>query len=147
LFDKVVGMTVPFPVDAATAFDYLADPRNRPEWQSSLRAVEMIDAGPARQGMRWVDVTRPGLRPRMEIVGFRRADSWAERGTWHRVTALLELIFEPTEDGCVVHAIFGIGLPFVPHVVDRLVERMAAPAVRDDLRRAARLLSERASGH
>ena len=29
------------PVPAAVAFRYLCDPRNRPEWQSSLRSVEV----------------------------------------------------------------------------------------------------------
>jgi len=34
-------------------FALLSDPRQRPRWQGSLSAVEMIDAGEPRLGMRW----------------------------------------------------------------------------------------------
>src|SRR3712207_7914381 len=42
---------------------YLAAPRNRPRWQSSLRRVEDVvgDGGP---GTTWTDVTAVGARPR-----------------------------------------------------------------------------------
>ena len=44
-------MTCPvagFDVPAEVAFDYLVDPRHRPEWQSSLRRVEDVDRRAAR---------------------------------------------------------------------------------------------------
>ena len=37
--------------------------RNRPEWQSTLRRVEQVDGEP-RVGQTWVDVTKPGIKPR-----------------------------------------------------------------------------------
>ena len=49
--------SVAYDVPADVAFAYLADPRNRPEWQSSLRAVELLDEGEPRVGMRWRDLT------------------------------------------------------------------------------------------
>ena len=52
------------------AFDYLVDPRHRPEWQSSLRRVSAID-GDVRVGQTWVDETKPGLKPLM------RTTDWA----------------------------------------------------------------------
>ena len=75
----MAGGAVQFPVPAEVAYDYLVDPTHRPEWQSSLRAVELDPprghgrsdghAGlVAREGLRWTDVTRPGLRPRMELT-------------------------------------------------------------------------------
>ena len=36
---------VRFGVPVEVAFDYLVDPHHRPEWQSSLRRVEDVDAG------------------------------------------------------------------------------------------------------
>ena len=51
--------TVRFEVPVEVAFDYLVDPHRRAEWQSSLRRVEEVDAGPPRVGQRWVDVTVP----------------------------------------------------------------------------------------
>ena len=36
--------SVDFAVSREVAFDYLGDPRNRPEWQSSLLSVTLPDA-------------------------------------------------------------------------------------------------------
>ena len=68
------------------AFDYLADPRHRPEWQSSLARVEDVDGEP-RVGQTWVDVTTPGLRPAMETTELDRPHRWTERGTWRGFSA------------------------------------------------------------
>ena len=88
-------VVVPFPVSREVAFDYLADPRHRPEWQSSLARVEDVDGEP-RVGQTWVDVTRPGLRPRMETTELDRPRRWAERGTWRGIAATLVLDFAQT---------------------------------------------------
>ena len=56
---------VDFDVPVEVAFAYLADPRNRPEWQSSLKSVEMLDDGEPRVGMRWRDVTSARIVPEM----------------------------------------------------------------------------------
>ena len=60
--------TVLFSQPPDVVFPYLADPRRRPEWQSSLKAIEMRDLGEPRAGMRWRDLTVPGFRPEMEIT-------------------------------------------------------------------------------
>ena len=131
-------MRVRFAVPAEVAFDYLAEPRNRTEWQSSLKAVEVLDEGPPRVGQRWYDVTRPGLRPLMELAEVRRAESWTERGTWRGFGAERTLDFEPDRDGCLVTARFRIT---GPSVLSSLATGAARSAVRSDLRRAARLLA------
>ena len=46
---------------ADLALRYLSDPVNRPEWQSSLRRVEVLDVGPPHRGQRWSDHTAVGL--------------------------------------------------------------------------------------
>ena len=140
------GSSVDFAVPAELAFDYLVDPRNRPEWQSSLRRVELLD-DEIRIGQRWVDVTRPGPRPVMETKVLDRPRGWVEVGVWRGVEARLVLIFEPRDDGCSVAARVrvkgrGIWRPLGP-----LLSVAAVIAVPRDLRRAARLLSERAQGH
>jgi hypothetical protein len=120
-------VVVAFPVPREVAFDYLADPRNRPEWQSSLARVEDVDGEP-RVGQTWVDVTRPRLRPRMETTELDRPRRWTERGTWRGITATLTLDFDETPTGCDVTATFQIARP---------LRRLALWAVRGDLRRAA----------
>ena len=131
---------VAFAVPAEAAFDYLADPRNRPAWQSSLTRVDDVDGEP-RVGQRWTDVTRPGLRPVMETTELDRPRRWSEQGTWRAFSARLTLTFRPTgADSCEVDfefAVAGAG-PRAP--VGAVLTRLAVPAVAADLRRAARIL-------
>jgi hypothetical protein len=133
-------------VPVEVAFDYLVDPRNRPEWQSSLRRVEQVDGAP-RAGQTWVDVTAVGVRPRMQTTVLERPRRWTETGRWRGFTATLTLDFEPTPAGCRIRAAFavtGVGpaRPLAP-----VLARAARLAVPHDLRRAARILSARATGH
>jgi hypothetical protein len=135
----MLGGTVTFPVSREVAFDYLVDPRNRPEWQSSLARVEDVVAEPA-EGQTWTDVTRLGVRPRMRTTAFKRPLEWSETGTWRRVSADLSLHLDATVRGCLVryrfrvHALGPLGA---------LATLGAVPAVGADLRRAARILSSR----
>jgi hypothetical protein len=133
-----LGGAVAFAVPAEVAFDYLADPVNRPEWQSSLRRVEDV-AGEPGAGQTWTDVTRPGLRPSMRTSAFERPRLWSESGTWRFVRADLSLHFDPVaDDACEVRFAFRI------HALGPLglaASAFSLPAVRSDLRRAARILS------
>ncbi|MFL6060928.1 MAG: SRPBCC family protein [Marmoricola sp.] len=133
---------VDFAVPAEVAFDFLIDPRNRPLWQSSLRRVERIHPEEPVVGQTWTDVTGPGFRPAMVTTAIDRPSSWTERGTWRAVSAELTLIFEPTGTGCRVSAETLVRGP----LVGRVLTALAPYAVRGDLARAARILSERASG-
>lgn len=133
-------VAVAFAVPREVAFDYLADPRNRPAWQSSLARVEDVD-GEVRVGQTWVDVTAPGARPRMETTELDRPRRWSERGTWRGFAAVLTLELAETATGCDVTAtmrVTGRGLAALPA---RVLGAMAPRAVRSDLRRAARILA------
>ncbi|WP_296605301.1 SRPBCC family protein [Nocardioides sp.] len=132
-------VAVAFPVSREVAFDYLADPHNRPAWQSSLARVEDVD-GEVRVGQTWVDVTSPGLRPLMETTELDRPRRWSERGTWRGFDAVLTLDFAETATGCDVAAtmrVTGRGIAALPA---RVLSLVAPRAVRSDLRRAARVL-------
>jgi Polyketide cyclase / dehydrase and lipid transport len=134
-----VSGTVAFTVSREVAFDYLVDPRHRAEWQSSLRRVSSI-SGDVGVGQTWVDETRPGLKPQMRTTVFERPALWSETGTWRFVRADLTLTFADAPDGCAVdyrfriHALGPLGLA---------ASYVSGPAVRADLRRAARILSSR----
>ena len=130
---RMVGGTVPFAVPREVAFDYLTDPQNRPQWQSSLARVERVEGLP-RVGQRWVDVTKVGLRPAMRTTVFERPTMWAEQGRWRSVEAELVLTFHATVTGCVVRYRFRI------HLLGFLglaASVLALPAVAADLRAAA----------
>jgi polyketide cyclase/dehydrase/lipid transport protein len=132
------GGRVEFSCDRETAFDYLVDPRRRPEWQSSLRRVSEVDGEP-RVGQTWVDETKAGIRPRMMTTELDRPTRWSESGTWRFVRADLTLRFDAVgEAACEVHYRFRI------HALGPLglaATAVSAPAVTADLRRAARLLA------
>lgn len=133
-----VRLILDVPVD--TLFGYLADPRNRPEWQSSLRAVDAV-RGSGELGTTWVDVTAVGARPRLEVTSYLPNRQWGEHGRWHGLQASLVLHFRPVRDdrtaltaeiefwGRGVFGLLGAGMT-----------ALTPAAVRSDLRRAARLI-------
>lgn len=133
-------VAVAFAVSREVAFDYLSDPRRRPEWQSSLARVEQVD-GEVRAGQTWVDVTRPGPRPRMETTELDRPRRWSERGTWRGFVAVLTLDFAEARAGCEVTATMRVSGRGAAALPARVLGLLAPRAVRADLRRAARLLT------
>lgn len=127
------------------AFDYLGDPRNRPEWQSSLLSVTLADRDDEPHlGMTWRETTMVGVRPRLEITRFERPSVWAEVGRWHGVEATLVLAFEERTAGCRVVAEGEITGRNVYAAPAALAGRLAGLAVGADLRKAARILDRRA---
>jgi hypothetical protein len=138
----MASVTVRFDVPAEVAFDYLVDPVNRPEWQASLKGVRLLDDGPPHVGQRWHDITRvPGVAPLMIIESMARPHVWVETGSWRGFTATLALSFDPKGDGCEVSASFGIHGAGVRRPLGPVLTGGGAPAVRNDLQRAARILA------
>ena len=97
--------------------------------------------------MRWVDVTGPGIRADLVITELDRPVLWAEQGRWRSwITALLVLRFSPAPNGCQVRAWAQLeGTGPVSRLAARAATRLAPRALSSDLRRAARILSERAA--
>ena len=131
-------------VPREVAFDYLGDPRVRPQWQSSLRSVALPDRD-ARPGvgMSWRETTMVGVRPQMEIIEFDRPRVWAERGTWRGVEATLVLSFEERSEGCRVVADGEIVGRSVYAAAAAVAGRLAGLAISGDLRKAKRILERR----
>jgi uncharacterized protein YndB with AHSA1/START domain len=142
-----LSTTVEYDVPVDVAYAYLADPRHRPEWQSSLRRVELLDEGEPRVGMRWRDHTAAGVVPEMVITELRPGVRWAETGTWRALEAELVLDFAPRPGphaaGCVVVASFGVRGRGPLRPVGWVATGAGLFAVRSDLRRSARLLASR----
>ncbi len=142
---KMVGGEVDFDVPVDVAYSYLADPRNRPEWQSSLKRVEMIDDGEPRVGMRWRDHTAARIVPEMQITVLEPNDMWAEVGTWRAISAMLLLDFEPTPTGSAVAVAFRVRGRGLLAPVGWLATAVGVFPVLSDIKRAARILAARAS--
>lgn len=147
----MASFTVTVAASPRRVFDYLSEPRHRPEWQASLRGVELLGGGPTGVGTRWVDRTSVGARPHLTIVEMRppgpgEPGSWAEVGLWHGLRAELSLRFAPAGSGTRVTGTVAFGGP-VWWLPARLVLRAVAPrAVVGDLRRAARILERHEAG-
>ncbi|SDS98324.1 Polyketide cyclase / dehydrase and lipid transport [Nocardioides scoriae] len=135
--------TLLYDVPAEVAFDYLSDPTHRPEWQSSLRRVEVLDPGPAHDGQRWLDHTAVGLVAAMRTTAYAPATEWSETGTWRGIAADLTLRFEPHGSGCRVHAEFSVHGRGAWSAIGVAATTVGLPAVRADLATAGRILSER----
>ena len=125
------------------AFEYLADPRHRPEWQSSLRRVELLDEGAPRVGMRWRDITAVRMAPELTITELEPNVLWAETGRWRAIEADLTLRFAPHRGGCSVDVEFEVRGRRLPAAVGWAASRAGLFAVRSDLRRAGRILRTR----
>lgn len=138
-------ISVPYAVPVDVAYAYLADPRNRPEWQSSLRGVEMIDEGEPRVGQRWRDLTSARIVPDMVITEMQPDVLWAETGRWHGIEADLTLRFVSHEGGCRVDAVFDVLGRGPLRPVAWAATAAGALAVRADLRNAARILARTSS--
>ncbi len=130
-------VTLDLPQPPADLFRYLADPHNRPAWQSSLRAVDEVDPGEPHAGMQWRDVTKVGIRPHLQLTELIPYRTLSEIGTWHGVDGLLTLRFLKVGDGTRLTAegrVIGRG----PFAVAAAVARRWAPAtIKADLERAS----------
>jgi uncharacterized protein YndB with AHSA1/START domain len=130
-------------------FDYLADPRHRPEWQASLATVELLDPlarlEPPYVGLRWIDHVKVGPPFELQISRLEPDRLWSEVGSAGPFTAYGTLLFEDeTREGVAgtrVHCIArvqgrGVARPFGPAAT-----ALAVALVRVDLGRAARVLT------
>ncbi len=138
--------SVLFSAPPDVVFTFLADPRKRPEWQSSLKGVEMHDQGEPRVGMRWRDLTGAGFRPEMEITALTPYRLWAETGSWRGVTANLTLRFTAVGAGTRVTADVEIISEGLWRAVSAVVRRLAPAALAHDLEKANAALAQRRSG-
>ena len=129
-----------------TVFAYLADPRNRPEWQASLRDVELLDEGEPFVGMRWVDHVKAGPAFELQIVGMEPDRVWAEVGRAGPFTAFGTLLFDDDtrngQRGTCVRCVARVRGHRLAKPLGVPATAVAALLVRNDLARAARILEE-----
>ena len=134
------SVTVDLPQTPGELFRFLAEPRNRPAWQSSLKAVADVDPGEPHAGMHWLDVTKVGFKPQMQLTEVTPFRTLSEVGTWRGVDGLLTLRFLKVGSGTRVTAegrVIGRG-PFA--VAAAAAGRWAPGTIRADLERAGQLL-------
>ncbi len=139
-------VTLDLPHDPGTLFRFFAEPRNRPLWQSSLRAVTDVDHGEPHPGMRWRDVTKAGIRPRMQLTELVPYRVITETGAWRGVDGVLTLRFVKTGQGCRLAAEGRLTGRGVFKVAAAVGGRFAPEEIRKDLLRASEVLGQRRTG-
>lgn len=139
-------VTVVYPHPVEDVFALLSEPRRRPEWQSSLRRVQMLTDGETGVGSRWYDVTAAvGVRPLMEITEYEPPRVWAEAGVWGGVVARVRIEFDGRQDTTGVHETLvtvttEVEAPTWRRPVAWGLALLGPAAMRADLRRAGHLL-------
>jgi len=139
-------VTIDLPHPPPVLFRFLAEPRNRPRWQSSLRTVADIDRGEPHPGQHWRDVTKVGIRPQMQLTELVPYRLISETGHWHGVDGLLSLKFLKIQQGTRVTAegrLIGRGAFALAAAVSG---RWAPETIRKDLLRASEVLSQEDGG-
>jgi hypothetical protein len=125
-------------------YDYLIDPRNRPEWQASLRRVEVLDGGAPHVGQRWVDHVHGAPPFHLRITAMQPGELWAEVGSSGPFTAYGTLLFEDAVRdgvrGTVVRCIARVTARGPARVLSPFATVIAGVLVRNDLARVARIL-------
>lgn len=122
-------------------FAFLADPENRPRWQSSLRAVEMITDGEPRVGTRWREQPIGLGWVALEIVRFERDRAWSERAELAFGTFTLALRFTPEGAATRVHVDAELALRGAARLLGPGARLVLPRAFASDLRRAGRILA------
>lgn len=122
-------------------FPYLAHPRNRPQWQSSILELRLVDEGPARVGMRWWERARGFGRFEMEITECEPERRWAEQGRSPGASIDLALDFEPGSqpDTTRLTVALELRLGSVLSLTGPMAPLVLRPVMSADLRRAAEL--------
>ncbi len=126
------------------AYDYLVDPANRAEWQSSLKARRRRRR-PERRRRPDLDRRHQGRRPPADGAHRRRpprtAGPSAAPGAASPPT--LTLTFTPVGSFCDVDSMVDVQARGLARPFGLVVDRLAPAAIRGDLKRAAAILSSR----
>ena len=129
-------------------FAYLTDPVNRPDWQRSLRRVEVLDPGEPHVGQRWVDHVYGAPPFHLRTTRLEPGRLWAEEGTSGPFTARGTLLFADAErDGVPGTEVTMVARVSASGVARPLAvgARLVVPLLfRDDLRTVDRILRSRA---
>ena len=121
-------------------YDYLGNPANRSEWQSSIIDLEVLTPGPTEVGTRWREQAKGFGEFEMHISEMEPPNIWAERGSSNRGSMMLRLVFS-SEDEARTHLRVEVELNLkgVLGLLQYGAPLVLAPLMKADLRRAAQL--------
>jgi len=106
-------MSVKVPVE--TAFDYIANPANRPEWLDTTLEVKNISEGPIGVGTSWTEVAKIAGRTVEQVrtvTEYERPRRYVmEFAVFGAKTGKFDITFEPEAGGTRIAFIFDYTLP------------------------------------
>jgi hypothetical protein len=124
-------------------FALLSDPRQRPRWQASLSAVEMLDDGEPRVGMRWRERPYGLSQVALVISGFERDRLWAEQFESSLASGSMSVRFTPVgADATDLDLQATIALRSPLALATWLARRLLQREIRRDLARIEQVLQK-----
>lgn len=131
------------PVDRVFAF--ISEPRNRPNWQRSIRKFEMTSDGEPRLGMKWREQAVGAPPFEMEITAYEPGRLWAERGESGAVSGALEVHFKPEGEATRLQLIIRVELRGLRKLLAPFIWLLAPREIHGDLDRAEKLMARTAA--
>ena len=122
-------------------FAFLADPANRPRWQTSIQTFEMEPQGEPRVGIRWRESVRGAGTFEMEISEYERPRRWAERIESKAFDGTVSMTFEETPGGTTLRLDADVRCRGPWRVVAPIARIVLRREMRKDLKRVEGLLS------
>jgi uncharacterized protein YndB with AHSA1/START domain len=122
---------------------YLADPRNRPEWQPAIRRLEMLTPGEPALGTRWREHALGSGTATLEIVDFEPCLSWGETAVLGMGEVGIQLRFEAAGRGTRVRVSASLRTTGPRRLLAPGFRFVIPLLLRADLRRADRILARR----
>ncbi|HTU59956.1 MAG TPA: SRPBCC family protein, partial [Polyangiales bacterium] len=121
-------------------FPFLADPRNRPRWQASLRTVQMLSEGEPHVGMRWRE--RPGglVSFDMQIVALEPNQLWVEQIEGAGITGKIALRFAAEGGNTRIGVSVTLAVPKLLQLGSPVMRTVLVTMIRQDLARVEQLV-------
>ena len=132
--------TVTIDVPRERVFDYLADPANRPQWQSSIQTIHLQSQASPRVGTTWRESVHGGVTFLMEISEFHRPMRWAERISSKSMSGTVAMEFADRRDGTDVTVRVDIRCSGLLRLVDWVGGILLRREMKRDLRRVEAML-------
>ena len=138
---------VDLPHAPEVVFRYLADPRNRPEWQSSLMSVRLDDGdAEPRVGLTWTETTVIGMRAHLEITELVPYRVLGESARMGGIDGTLVVRFKARPGGCRLEVQGAMSAGGLMRYAATAAAKVAGRVAVSDLKRAGRVLSTRGTG-
>lgn len=131
-----------------TAFDYLSNIDNRPEWQDALISIERNSKAPDKKGASWKDNFKSmGMKisASMRYTDFERPNKFIESIEMPTSKGRIDMIINETNNGCSVTVISDLNWKGIFKLFRPIIEKGLKKGIQQDLINIKRILESKNS--